>query len=240
MSSPPAGSTKARPVIVEDDEQSFQERLLALEERETRVAEAEKLARDSGCRILMDGKMVPVFTLEAEASCASLEEPVALVSKEELQRVLLRICSISEIARDVATEMLLTTTTGNATPTVVIDSKRKATHAETVYRCSHCKLRFETDANLPQDCRYQSGRCYQHVCSQHILDIQACCPMTPQVARRLRRTSNDLTTMWNPITTTAATATRVILPMSRIMRGASNGPLVMLQPTRRCRWLSSA
>lgn len=51
--------------------------------------------------------MVPVFTLEAEASCASLEGPIALASKEELQRVLLRICSISDVARAVATEMVM-------------------------------------------------------------------------------------------------------------------------------------
>lgn len=158
MSSLPAGSTEARPVIVEDDEQSFQERLLALEERERRAAEAEQFVRDSGCRILMDGKMVPVFTLEAEASCASLERPVDLASNEELQRVLLRICSVSEVARVVATEMLANTTTAeSATSTIATGSKRKASDVEMVYRCSRCKLRFETDENLPKDCVYHPG-----------------------------------------------------------------------------------
>lgn len=70
------------------------------------MLEAEQLARNSGCRILMDGKTVPVFTLEAEASCKPLERPVALASKEELQRVLLRIWSVSEVARAIATETL--------------------------------------------------------------------------------------------------------------------------------------
>jgi hypothetical protein len=156
MSSPPAGSTEARPVVVEDDEQSFQERLLALEEREKRAAEAEKLAQDSGCRILMDGKMVPVFTLEAEATCDSLERPVAIASKADLERVLLRICSVSDVARTVATEML-TTTTASASSTVAAGSKRKASDAETIYRCTRCKLRFETDKNLSKDCRYHPG-----------------------------------------------------------------------------------
>ena len=75
MSSLPAGSTERRPVVAEDDEQSFQERVLALEQRERRVAEAEQLARNSGCRILMDGKMVPVFTPEAEATYDALLKP---------------------------------------------------------------------------------------------------------------------------------------------------------------------
>ena len=155
MSSLPARSIEARSVVVEDDEQSFQERLLALEERERRAAEAEQLARDSGCRILMDGKMVPVFTFEAEASYPSLERPVDLASKEELQRVLLRICSVSEVARVIATEML--PNTESATSTVATGSKRKASDVETVYRCTRCKLRFETDENLPKDCKYHPG-----------------------------------------------------------------------------------
>lgn len=107
MSLPPVGGTEARPVVVGGDEQNFQERLLALEERERRAAGAERLARESGCRISLDGKIVPVFTLEAEASCASLEGPIALASKGELQRVLLRIRSISDVARAVATEMVM-------------------------------------------------------------------------------------------------------------------------------------
>lgn len=155
MSSLSAGSTEARPVVVGDDEQSLQERLLALEERERRAAEAEQLARDSGCRILMDGKMVPVFTFEAEASYPSLERPVDLASKEELQRVLLRICSVSEVARVIATEML--PNTESATSTVATGSKRKASDVETVYRCTRCKLRFEMDENLPKDCKYHPG-----------------------------------------------------------------------------------
>lgn len=139
-------------MVVEDDEQSFQERLLTLEARETRAAEAEQLVRDSGCRILMNGKMVPVFTLEAEASCASLEEPVAQASKADLQRILLRICSISDVARAIATEMLPTTTTSkSATSSVATGSKRKASDSGTSYRCNRCQQRFETDRNLPKD-----------------------------------------------------------------------------------------
>lgn len=174
MSSLPAGDTEARPVVMEDDEQSFQEKLQALEERETRVAEAEKLARDSSCRISMDGKMAPVFTLEAEASCASLEGPLALASKEELERVLLRICSVSNVARAIATESLATTTE-SADSAVATGSKRKVNDAETIYRCSRCKLRFETDKNLPKDCIYHPGKRTRHIpiaflCSKtHIL-----------------------------------------------------------------------
>ena len=159
MSSLLAVDTEARPVVEEDEEQSFQEQLLALEEREKRVAEAEQLAIDSGCRILMDGKMVPVFTLKAEASCASLEVPAAMASKADLERVLLRICSVSDVAKAIATEMLptTTTTTASAMSTFATGSKRKATDAETIHRCNRCKLRFETDENLPKDCRYHPG-----------------------------------------------------------------------------------
>jgi hypothetical protein len=165
MSSLLAGDTEARPVVVEDDEQSFQERLQALEEREWRVAEAERLAHDSGCRVLMDGKMVPVFTLEAEASCESLEAPVASASKEELQRVLLRICSVSEVARALATN-LLPITAESAASTVATGSNRKASDAETIYRCTRCKLRFETDEDLPKDCVYHPGKwILTHSCS---------------------------------------------------------------------------
>lgn len=157
MSPSPTGSTEARSVVVEDDEQSFQERLQALEERERRVLEAERLAHDSGCRMLMGGKMVPVFTLEAEASCDSLERPVASASKEELQRILLRICSVSKVARAITTEML-SITTESATSTVATGSKRKPSDAETIYRCSRCKLRFETIENLPKDCIHHPGK----------------------------------------------------------------------------------
>lgn len=156
MSSPSSASTEARPVVVEDDEQSFQERLSMLEERERRAAEAEKVARDSGCRTMMDGKVVPLSTLEAEATCASFERPVALASKADLERILLRICSVSDVAKAIATEMLLTTTM-SASSTVATGSKRKASDAETIYRCTRCKLRFETDKNLPKDCRYHPG-----------------------------------------------------------------------------------
>lgn len=157
MSPPLAGSTEARLVVVEDDEQSFQERLLALEERGKRVAEAEQLARHSGCRILMNGQMVPVFTLGAEASCASLERPVTLASKADLERVLLRICSVSDVARAIATEML-PTAIANATSTAATGSKRKASDAETIYRCTRCKLRFDTDEILPKDCIHHPGK----------------------------------------------------------------------------------
>lgn len=156
MPSAPVGSTEARLLVVEDDQSNFQDRLQALKARERRAAEAEQLAHDSGCRILMDNKMVPVFTLASDASCASLEEPVALASKEELERALLRICSVSEAARVIATEMLPTATT-TSTSAVPFGSKRKATDAETTYRCSRCKLRFETDENLPKDCIYHPG-----------------------------------------------------------------------------------
>lgn len=156
MSPSPTGSTEARPVVVKDNGQSFQERLQALEEREWRVLEAERLAHDSGCRILMDGKMVPVFTLEAEVSCNSLERPVASASREDLQRVLLRICSVSKVARAITTEML-PITTESTTSTIATGSKRKASDAEMIYRCSRCKLRFETDENLPKDCIYHPG-----------------------------------------------------------------------------------
>lgn len=162
MSSLPAGDTEARPAVVEDDEQSFQERLQALEEREKRVAEAEKLARESSCRVSMGDKMVPVFTLEAELSCASLEDPVALASKEELEHVLLRICSVSKAASAIATESLATTTE-SAASTVATGSKRKADDAETIYRCSRCKLRFETDKNLPKECIYHPGKRTRHI-----------------------------------------------------------------------------
>jgi hypothetical protein len=157
MSLPPVGSTEARPVVVGGDEQNFQERLLALEERERRAAEPDKLARESGCRILMDGKMVPVFTLEADATCASLERPVALASKADLERVLLRIRSISDVARAVTTEMLPKTET-SATPNVATGSKRKASNIETIYQCNRCHLRFKTDENLPMDCIQHTGK----------------------------------------------------------------------------------
>jgi hypothetical protein len=104
----------------------------------------------------MDSKMVSVFTLEAAASCESLEGPVALASKADLERVLLRICSVSDVAKAVATEMLPTATT-SAGSTVATGSKRKASDAETIYRCTRCKLRFETDKNLPKDCMYHPG-----------------------------------------------------------------------------------
>lgn len=119
-------------------------------------ADPDKLARESGCRILMEGKMVPRFTLEAEPTCASLEEPVALASKADLERVLLRICSVSDVARTIANEMLPNTTT-SATSTVAAGPERKASNAETIYRCNRCHLRFETDENLPKDCIYHPG-----------------------------------------------------------------------------------
>ena len=105
----------------------------------------------------MNGKMVPVFTLETEASCPSLEGPVAQASKAELERVLLRICSVSEVARTVAGEMLPTAAT-YAADVMPCGTKRKALEAETTHRCSRCKLRFETDENLPKDCKYHPGK----------------------------------------------------------------------------------
>jgi hypothetical protein len=132
MSSPPAGSTEARPVVVEADEQSFQERLRALEERERREA-------------------------KAEVSCDSFKEPVALASKADLERILLRICSVSDVAKAIATEMLATTT-ASASATVATGSKRKASDAETIYRCTRCKLRFDTDEGLLKDCIYHPGK----------------------------------------------------------------------------------
>lgn len=105
---------------------------------------------------MMDGKVVPLSTLEAEATCASLERPVALASKADLERILLRICSVSDVAKAIATEMLPTTTM-SANSTVATGSKRKASDVETIYRCTRCKLRFETDKNLPKDCRYHPG-----------------------------------------------------------------------------------
>jgi hypothetical protein len=124
------------------------------------VSEAEQLTRDSGNRILMDGKMVPVFTLETEASYAPLEGPVALASKADLERILLCICSVSQVARTVAAEMLSITRT-NAAPGMTEGSKRKASDAETVHRCSRCKMRFEMDENLPKDCKYHPGKYIQ-------------------------------------------------------------------------------
>ena len=83
-------------MVVKDDGTSYQERPLAQEKRERRAAEVEQLVRDSGCRILVDNRMVPMFTLEAEASCAATEGLAALASKKEVERALLRICSVSE------------------------------------------------------------------------------------------------------------------------------------------------
>lgn len=166
MSPPPAGSTEAAPLVVEDDQETIQQRLQVLERREQLAVEAEQLARDSGNRILMDGKMVTVFTLDAEASYAALEGPVALASKAELERVLLRICSVSEVARTVATKMLPIATT-HAAPELCSGTKRKASEAETTHRCSRCKLRFETDENLPKDCRYHPGSVISISCSMY-------------------------------------------------------------------------
>jgi len=203
MSSPPAGSTEARPVFVGDDEQSFQERLRALEERERRAA-------------------------EAEASCDSLEGPIALASKADLERILLRICSVSDVAKAIATEML-PTNTASASSTVASGSKRKASDAETIYRCSRCKLRFETDKNLPKDCIYHPGKwlpvtscAVDTKCTLEPADPFA----TPQVARRSTRTLMTMRAS-GPTTTTPATDPKKVLPIIRSMRQASYGHAVI-------------
>jgi hypothetical protein len=157
MSTVPTRSTQGAPIVVEDDQKDLQARILALEQREQRVSEAEQLTRNSnGNRIMMDGKMVPVFILAQNDSYAPLEDSVALASKAELERVLLRVCSVSEVARAVATEMLPVIAT-NTAPGRARSFKRKASGAETINRCSRCKMRFETDESLPKDCRYHPG-----------------------------------------------------------------------------------
>jgi hypothetical protein len=144
MSTVPTRSTQGAPLVVEDDQKDLQARILALEQREQRVSEAEQLTRNSnGNRIMMDGKMVPVFILAQNDSYAPLEDSVALASKAELERVLLRVCSVS-----IAT---------NTAPGRARSFKRKASGAETINRCSRCKMRFETDESLPKDCRYHPG-----------------------------------------------------------------------------------
>jgi hypothetical protein len=43
-------------------------------------------------------------------------------------------------------------------PGLAEGSKRKTPDAEIVHRCSRCKMRFETDENLPKDCKYHPGK----------------------------------------------------------------------------------
>ena len=224
MTPPPAGSTEARPVVVEDDEQTYQERILALEKREQRTAEAEQLARDSGCRILMDGKMCPVFTLTANASCETLEGPAALASKVELERVLLRICSISQVARVVASQMLPAATT-SSTSTLAAGSKRKAPDVETIYRCSRCKARFDTDVNLPKDCSYHPGELIARLPHATCSDLTSSESHTTQVAKMSITTLRGPTMTWTsgPTMTMTAMESRKLFTTSQIMREASYG-----------------
>lgn len=156
MTTLPAGSTQAAPLVVEDDHEGFPQRPLTLEEREQPAAEAEQLARASGNRILMGGKMVPVFTLDAEATYPPLEGPVAQASKAELERGLLRVCNVNEVARTVAAKMLSAAAMRAGTEPAA-GLKRKTSEAEMARRCSRCKLRFETGENLAKDCRYHPG-----------------------------------------------------------------------------------
>lgn len=156
MTTLPTGGTKTAPLVVEDDHEGFPQRPQALEEREQLAAEAEQLARASGNRILMDSEMVPVFTLDAEATYAPLEGLVARASKAELERVLLRVCSMSEVARTVAGEML-SVAAMHAGTEAAAGLKRKASEAEMVSRCSRCKLCFETGESLAKDYRYHPG-----------------------------------------------------------------------------------
>jgi hypothetical protein len=179
----------------------------------------------------MDGKMVPVFTPEAEATYDSLIEPVALASRKNLQHVLLRVYSVSDVAMAIATEMLSPISATSATSTVASGSKRKASDAETIYRCNRCHLRVETDNNLPKDCIYHPGKrlaisILVPAKTQHNNASSSPADLPPpQVARRSTRTPNAPTTIWSfgPTTTTPVTDPRKILSMSRIMREVSNG-----------------
>jgi hypothetical protein len=172
----------------------------------------------------MDGKMCPVFTLTADASCGSLEGPAVLASKVELERVLLRICSVSQVARVVATQMLPAATT-SATSTQTGASKRKAPDVETIYRCSRCKLRFGTDTNLPKDCTYHPGESISGLPLATDVYVRSSLLMTPTATRRLTTRLNGLISIWTsgPTTMKTAMGSGKILLMSPSIREASFG-----------------
>lgn len=99
-----------------------------------------------------------VVNLDAEAPCGPHEGPLAVASKDELERAIMRICEVSEVARTLATQMLPVAESCTAFETTKTSSKRKASaeHLE-IHKCSHCKKRFDTDVGLANDCKYQPG-----------------------------------------------------------------------------------
>lgn len=93
-------------IVAHAEPQGYHERLQALEKREQMVEEKERFVRDSHCRVYMGREKISVFNLNAETPCGPLEGPVAVASKEELERTMMRICEVSEVERTLATHML--------------------------------------------------------------------------------------------------------------------------------------